>query len=179
MAGFFVPSLLLWMYEWRRFACTPLRLAGVHTCCLRHPYHNTQTIHHSAPVTAVALLAQPLPLHVTARGESCGELDTSARIQTFSRTHHSPPSLPTMQRVVPQRARQLWGHAPRVRSFNNRQRRTFASVSGSEQYFPPLTGRDHTHLTLPDPTMSSSSAAATRAAKPLPLPPAQAPAPPS
>ncbi|KAF9695231.1 hypothetical protein EKO04_007005 [Ascochyta lentis] len=38
-----------------------------------------------------------------------------------------------MQRVVPQRARQLWGHAPRVRSFNNRSRRTFASVSGSEQ----------------------------------------------
>ncbi|KAJ4989400.1 Glucose inhibited division protein A [Stagonosporopsis vannaccii] len=38
-----------------------------------------------------------------------------------------------MQRFVPQRARQLWGHAPRVRSFNNRQRRTFASVSGSEQ----------------------------------------------
>ncbi|KAJ4320356.1 Mitochondrial Translation Optimization [Neodidymelliopsis sp. IMI 364377] len=38
-----------------------------------------------------------------------------------------------MQRLVPQRARQLWGHAPRVRSFNNRSRRTFASVSGSEQ----------------------------------------------
>ncbi|KZM19348.1 Mitochondrial Translation Optimization [Ascochyta rabiei] len=40
-----------------------------------------------------------------------------------------------MQRVVPQRARQLWGHAPRVRSFNSRSRsrRTFASVSGSEQ----------------------------------------------
>ncbi|KAF1915478.1 glucose inhibited division protein A-domain-containing protein [Ampelomyces quisqualis] len=35
-----------------------------------------------------------------------------------------------MQRVVPQRARQLWGHAPRVRSFN-RRRRAFATVSGT------------------------------------------------
>ena len=49
-------------------------------------------------------------------------------------THFQPLK---MQRVVPQRAHQLWGHAPRVRSFPNRQRktftRTFASVSGSEQ----------------------------------------------
>ncbi|KAJ4367080.1 Mitochondrial Translation Optimization [Neocucurbitaria cava] len=37
-----------------------------------------------------------------------------------------------MQRVVPQRARQLWGHAPRVRSVN-RSRRTFATVSGGER----------------------------------------------
>src|SRR5690242_2270283 len=115
----------------------------VHPCvwpvCAQAAWNSHTTTRKSsitaAPVTAVALLAQPLPLHVTARGESCGELDTSARIPTFSQTHHSPPSHPTMQRVVPQRARQLWGHAPRVRSFNNRQRRTFASVSGSEQYF--------------------------------------------
>lgn len=38
-----------------------------------------------------------------------------------------------MQRLVPQRARQLWGHAPRVRSLNRRNR-TFATVSGSQQY---------------------------------------------
>ncbi|KAF2115024.1 glucose inhibited division protein A-domain-containing protein [Lophiotrema nucula] len=38
-----------------------------------------------------------------------------------------------MNRLVPQRARQLWGHAPRVRSFNNRTRRTFATVSSTEQ----------------------------------------------
>ncbi|KAF2128469.1 glucose-inhibited division protein A subfamily [Dothidotthia symphoricarpi CBS 119687] len=37
-----------------------------------------------------------------------------------------------MQRAVPQRARQLWGHAPRVRSFN-RSRRAFATVSDAEQ----------------------------------------------
>ncbi|KAK7184327.1 hypothetical protein DPSP01_010504 [Paraphaeosphaeria sporulosa] len=36
-----------------------------------------------------------------------------------------------MQRSVPQRARMLWGHAPRVRSIN-RARRTFATVSGAE-----------------------------------------------
>ncbi|KAL6708124.1 Mitochondrial Translation Optimization [Coniothyrium glycines] len=39
-----------------------------------------------------------------------------------------------MQRVVPQRARQLWGHAPRVRSFNRFTRdRTFATVSGEQR----------------------------------------------
>ncbi|KAJ4407404.1 Mitochondrial Translation Optimization [Didymella pomorum] len=38
-----------------------------------------------------------------------------------------------MQRVVPQRARQLWGHAPRVRSSHNHRRRAFASVAGTEQ----------------------------------------------
>ncbi|KAH7386966.1 glucose inhibited division protein A-domain-containing protein [Phaeosphaeria sp. MPI-PUGE-AT-0046c] len=37
-----------------------------------------------------------------------------------------------MQRIVPQRARQLWGHAPRVRSVNRRHR-TFATVSGTTQ----------------------------------------------
>ncbi|KAH5877033.1 hypothetical protein HBI90_063200 [Parastagonospora nodorum] len=37
-----------------------------------------------------------------------------------------------MQRLVPQRARQLWGHAPRVRSYNRRQR-SFATVSGTSQ----------------------------------------------
>ncbi|KAH5078896.1 hypothetical protein HBI60_106010 [Parastagonospora nodorum] len=37
-----------------------------------------------------------------------------------------------MQRLVPQRARQLWGHAPRVRSSNRRQR-SFATVSGTSQ----------------------------------------------
>jgi len=42
-----------------------------------------------------------------------------------------------MQRVVPQRARQLWGHAPRVRSFNRRHR-TFATVSGTSQYDIPV-----------------------------------------
>lgn len=42
-------------------------------------------------------------------------------------------TLSTMQRVIPQRARQLWGHAPRVRSFN-RRRRNFATVSGTSQY---------------------------------------------
>lgn len=42
-----------------------------------------------------------------------------------------------MQRVVPQRARQLWGHAPRVRSFKRRHR-TFATVSGASQYEAPI-----------------------------------------
>ncbi|KAF2028396.1 GIDA-domain-containing protein [Setomelanomma holmii] len=37
-----------------------------------------------------------------------------------------------MQRVIPQRARQLWGHAPRVRSFNRRHR-SFATVSGTQR----------------------------------------------
>ncbi|OAL51034.1 GIDA-domain-containing protein [Pyrenochaeta sp. DS3sAY3a] len=37
-----------------------------------------------------------------------------------------------MQRVVPQRARQLWGHAPRVRSIK-RSRRSFATVAGAER----------------------------------------------
>ncbi|KAF1964439.1 GIDA-domain-containing protein [Bimuria novae-zelandiae CBS 107.79] len=38
-----------------------------------------------------------------------------------------------MQRIVPQRAHQLWGHAPRVRYPNrNRTRRTFATVSSTE-----------------------------------------------
>ncbi|KAF1839083.1 GIDA-domain-containing protein [Decorospora gaudefroyi] len=36
-----------------------------------------------------------------------------------------------MHRVVPLPARQLWGHAPRVRSFN-RSRRTFATVSATD-----------------------------------------------
>ncbi|KAH8725269.1 glucose inhibited division protein A-domain-containing protein [Phaeosphaeriaceae sp. PMI808] len=38
-----------------------------------------------------------------------------------------------MQRAIPQQARQLWGHAPRVRSFN-RRRRTFATVSETQQH---------------------------------------------
>ncbi|KAH7074710.1 glucose inhibited division protein A-domain-containing protein [Paraphoma chrysanthemicola] len=37
-----------------------------------------------------------------------------------------------MQRAIPQRARQLWGHAPRVRSVNRRHR-SFATVSGTQQ----------------------------------------------
>ncbi|KAF2738517.1 GIDA-domain-containing protein [Polyplosphaeria fusca] len=36
-----------------------------------------------------------------------------------------------MNRIVPQRARQLWGHAPRVRSIN-RNGRKFATVSGTD-----------------------------------------------
>jgi hypothetical protein len=40
-----------------------------------------------------------------------------------------------MHRVVPLPARQLWGHAPRVRSFNRfNRRRTFATVAGAERY---------------------------------------------
>ncbi|KAI8940846.1 hypothetical protein NX059_002107 [Plenodomus lindquistii] len=40
-----------------------------------------------------------------------------------------------MQRLVPQRAHQLWGHAPRVRSFNRfqRTRRTLATVTSDTQ----------------------------------------------
>ncbi|KAF1957482.1 glucose-inhibited division protein A subfamily [Byssothecium circinans] len=40
-----------------------------------------------------------------------------------------------MYRTVPMKARQLWGHAPRVRSFNDRARRTFATVSDSQRHF--------------------------------------------
>ncbi|KAF2638981.1 glucose-inhibited division protein A subfamily [Massarina eburnea CBS 473.64] len=40
-----------------------------------------------------------------------------------------------MHRTVPQRACQLWGHAPRVRSFNRRTRRTFATVSDTQRHF--------------------------------------------
>ncbi|CAI6333351.1 unnamed protein product [Periconia digitata] len=39
-----------------------------------------------------------------------------------------------MQRVIPQRARQLWGHAPRIRSLN-RVRRNFATVSDTQRHF--------------------------------------------
>ncbi|PVI03466.1 glucose-inhibited division protein A subfamily [Periconia macrospinosa] len=39
-----------------------------------------------------------------------------------------------MQRTIPQRARQLWGHAPRVRPVN-RTRRTFATVSDTQRHF--------------------------------------------
>lgn len=45
----------------------------------------------------------------------------------------STTKYPTMNRIVPQRARMLWGHAPRVRS-HNRVRRSFATVSGAERY---------------------------------------------
>jgi tRNA uridine 5-carboxymethylaminomethyl modification enzyme len=61
-------------------------------------------------------------------------------ISTFSRnTTLANPSIPhKMIRIVPQRARMLWGHAPRVRSLY-RLPRTFATVSGAQRYVPPPT----------------------------------------
>ncbi|KAL5121734.1 Mitochondrial Translation Optimization [Pleosporales sp. CAS-2024a] len=48
-----------------------------------------------------------------------------------------------MQRLVPQRARQLWGHAPRVRASHRRQR-GFATVSGTSQpYHVIVIGGGH------------------------------------
>lgn len=91
----YVPSLLLYKYKWRRFARSNLspRLCPTHASCgmeNRCPY-----VGQTSSMIAVALLAQTyLPRHVTARGESCGELDTSASHAKFSNrtpnTLHTP-----------------------------------------------------------------------------------------
>ncbi|KAE8850651.1 hypothetical protein PTNB85_01067 [Pyrenophora teres f. teres] len=50
-----------------------------------------------------------------------------------------------MQRLVPLPARQLWGHAPRVRSYNrfNCSRRTFATVGAERPYDVIVIGGGH------------------------------------
>ena len=52
----------------------------------------------------------------------------------------STPELLVMQRLVPLPARQLWGHAPRVRPYNrlNRSRCTFATVGAERCVTTPI-----------------------------------------
>jgi hypothetical protein len=99
-------------------------------------------------------------LHVT----SCAAKRGGHPFQNSPPVYNTTPQI-GMQRLVPQRARQLWGHAPRVRSFNRRYR-AFATVSSTRQYvqtsadtFLPIFDPDV------DPTMSSLSAVVMQAAK--------------
>jgi hypothetical protein len=117
--------------------------------------------HESSPICYMYKVLL-LPIHDILQyklGGVCGEpSDSRVHIPTFCNTTcAASPQHQTrnnMQRLVPQRARQLWGHAPRVRSFN-RRRRTFATVSGTSQYENRIAALPRPHMSdiSTDPTM--------------------------